>query len=721
MITWDAPYTVGEYNIAFEIIENRLIQGQWKAIGFVRRDMQIIVEDCDNRRPELIIPNDTCVVAGTNLENIRIRATDPDNDKVMIQGYGQLFDSTSLIFPSPARLSPHPSIFQPQPAEALFNWSTVCEHVRKRPYQIVFKATDQPGNNEPHLATFKVWNITVVGPKPVFAAPVVNTSDRSVMLKWEPYACQHATQMQIWRKVESSSFDPECETGMPSHLGFEMINTVPIKNAGGPVTSYVDNNGGKGLSPGAQYCYRLVAVYPAPDGSESLVSKEVCIEPFDIDIPLLTKVSVEQTDVAAGEIRLQWIQPPDYEILPGHILTWAVRRSTGFTRGADVITVATGLTQLDYLDQGLDTENCVYNYSIEMFDNGVLVGESPVASAVRLEVQAQVESIKLTWSAVVPWSNRIASFPKHIIKRGTGNPRDEDMVAIDTVDITTGFEYVDDDAIDPEESYCYKVETIGGYGNPTLPQLIRNFSQKICSMPGDTIPPCKPVLVANVDRCEDYFASVSCDKRNYTNTISWRTPADACGNDILYYRVYYSNSVTGQWEVFPEKIGDTVFIDNTLVMSFARCYRVAAVDRTLNVSELSDPICVDNCPHFEMPNVFTPNADGCNDVFSAFREYEDGREMCRSIEDIRSRCPRFVESVVFRVFSRWGNEVFTFDSKTSNVENPIFINWDGRNSDNRELSSGIYYWVADVTFIMIDPKRRNKTYKGWVHLIRGEN
>src|SRR5690606_18371275 len=49
-ITWDAPGAQGEYNIAFIIVEWRNINGQWFRLGFVRRDMQIIVEDCDNER-----------------------------------------------------------------------------------------------------------------------------------------------------------------------------------------------------------------------------------------------------------------------------------------------------------------------------------------------------------------------------------------------------------------------------------------------------------------------------------------------------------------------------------------------------------------------------------------------------------------------------------------------------------------------------------------------
>src|SRR5690606_24683959 len=66
-LTWDAPGMSGEYNIAFIIREWRFVQGNWYSIGFVRRDMQIIVDDCDNERPDLEVPDDVCVEAGSTL------------------------------------------------------------------------------------------------------------------------------------------------------------------------------------------------------------------------------------------------------------------------------------------------------------------------------------------------------------------------------------------------------------------------------------------------------------------------------------------------------------------------------------------------------------------------------------------------------------------------------------------------------------------------------
>ncbi|MGC3945608.1 MAG: hypothetical protein QM762_13995 [Chryseolinea sp.] len=205
-ITWDSPGAIGEYNIAFHVIEWRKKNGVWYKVGYVRRDMQIIVDDCDNQRPDLIMPADTCVVAGTTLK-ATIFGIDPDNDQVKIEAFSEIFN-----FPtgqSPATYTPVPKVddFRPSspPAQTKFEWNTECIHVKDQPYQVVFKITDKPKNG-PRLVTFKTWFIKVVGPAPVWEDAKLNLVNRTTELKWDPYFCQNAETMQVWRKVDGTNF-----------------------------------------------------------------------------------------------------------------------------------------------------------------------------------------------------------------------------------------------------------------------------------------------------------------------------------------------------------------------------------------------------------------------------------------------------------------------------------------------------------------------------------
>ncbi|MEO8732731.1 MAG: hypothetical protein ABI373_00230, partial [Flavobacteriales bacterium] len=82
-ITWNAPQVMGIYNIAFIVKEWRTnYTGVRSVIGWVERDMQVIVGNCDDRPPVIADVQDTCVEAGTVL-TFGVQATDPDAGQVI--------------------------------------------------------------------------------------------------------------------------------------------------------------------------------------------------------------------------------------------------------------------------------------------------------------------------------------------------------------------------------------------------------------------------------------------------------------------------------------------------------------------------------------------------------------------------------------------------------------------------------------------------------------
>jgi hypothetical protein len=724
-LTWDAPGTSGEYNIAFVVREWRRVNGIWISIGFVRRDMQIIVDDCDNERPELEVPEDVCVEAGTTL-NATILGTDPDGDSVKIEAFSEILNLADAQFP--AKVTPFPARFAKQPAELQFEWKTDCSHIKDQPYQVVFKITDKSSGSR--LVTFKTWFIRVVGPPPQWASATTDLATRSATLQWDPYLCQNAESIQIWRKVDSFAFDPDsCQTGMPEGLGYTLINTVNDAE-----TSYVDNNGGQGLASGAQYCYRLVATFPLPKGGESYVSDEICLDPILADKAVITNVTVDITsteDNSNGQITVRWAPP--FEADPVQFpppYTYQVVRADGDSADVNPVTVAT-VSDTSYVDMGLKTRDNIYNYRIIAVDSeGKLLDRSASASSVRLDADSEINSIRLTWRAVVPWSNQIQTPPnEHLIYRGPEGASDDQLVLIASVDVTAdGFTYLDEGPLDQNSAYCYKVMTRGAYGNPRIAEPLLNFSQKICAQPGDTIPPCKPLVPVAFDPvdCSAYTdQTATCDNNIFSNTIRWSRTQDDCQNDVSYYKIWVASTTTGKFVELPLEIRDTTYTDENLP-SFARCYRIQAIDRSGNESELSDPVCFDNCPYYELPNFFSPNNDNCNELFSAYaasnRSSPDGETgssgaACTGKLDptITARCARFVEKVVLHVYNRWGKEVYNYES---GGERTIFVDWDGRDLNGRELSTGVYYYVADVTFDSVDPAKQNQVIKGWVQLMR---
>jgi hypothetical protein len=618
------------------------------------------------------------------------------------------------------------------PAELEFEWNTECIHIKTQPYQVVFKITDNPPNG-PKLVTFKTWNITVVAPAPVWNSANLVLATRSTQLEWNEYTCSNAESMQIWRRVDSFNYDPvNCETGMPSFMGYTLIDEIPLKDlSNNPVTTYLDNNGGKGLAPGARYCYRLVAIFPLPKGGESYISDEICVGPLEADAPVITHVTVDKTGFGDGEITVNWLAPFDASPIqfppPYQYEVW---RGVGFT-GAPTTKIHAGRTSaLTMPDTGLDTEVQPYNYYVIAFDaGGVVIDTSAVASSVWLDAKPALDKIELNWQAFVPWSNRSQLYPRHLIYRSSTGSSEADMILIDSVDVNiNGFVYVDEGQwngvpLDDNTIYCYRVMTRGGYGNPQIGEPLENYSQILCTQLDDEDPPCQPEPPVPNDppQCANYEDAINfqCNQNIFSNQINWSRPKDLdCLNDVVSYDIYVSSVKGGTFVLRQTNVRDTFYVDANLP-SYARCYKIAAVDRSGNESELSEAICIDNCPYYELPNIFTPNDDGCNDKFSAYNDLLSGGESggpdCEISDENKKRCARFVRSVNFRVYNRWGKEVYGYQS---GGERTIYIDWDGRSDDGKELSTGVYYFVADVVFESVDPEKSKKTIKGWVQLLR---
>lgn len=632
-LVWDAPTKLGKYNVAMEINE-------WRngiRIGSIVRDMQIEVYETDNNPPENAALRDFCIEAGDTLR-YEVSATDPDNDNVTLL-------STSGIYTLDDCPAQFDSIsFGAGSATAMLSWIPCHENVREQPYDVLIKSEDN--NEDLELFDLDNFRIKVLGPPPVLTS--ASPSGEYVRLGWELYESDYIEGYNIYRREGSTDFQPDsCTAGLPADYGFEKVGFA----GGASTVSFIDTNGGEGLENGVEYAYRIVAVYP--NGAESKASNELT-SALIAGVPLITNVSVINTSPTGGEIFIAWAKPDRLDTIPAAgPYEYIIYRSEGFT-GDDFLPIdsvqTSDLNDTSYTDTQLNTLEQGYIYKIELYNdspgNRFLIGEPAVASSTFIELSPGDRKVRFTIRRNVPWVNY-----RYDIFRW-----DDALSSYDSVAGTNLLEYTDT-GLENGQEYCYYVKSNGSYQSPGLPKDMENLSQEACMTPVDNEPPCTP----------DLTVSSNCD--SLYNHVSWSVDDPDCFEDIAGYKLFYKLDFDGDLSLLAD-------FDNRNIMEYthypgdivAGCYAILAYDDEENESPLSIIICVDSCNFYEIPNVFTPNNDGNNDI-------------------LRAKTSGLVEKVDFKLFSRGGLLLFRTDVPR--------LNWDGTYK-GEIVKPGVYFYQCDV-------------------------
>jgi gliding motility-associated-like protein len=690
--TWRTPQRAGEYNIAFQIISYR----RGIAIDTTYRDMQVAIDNCNNNPPKIETIDKICVIAGQNIQ-FPVRATDPDaGQRVKLTALGGPF----VVTVNRAVFNGFPNFTTP-PVVDTFRWQTSCEHIAEHAYNVVFKANDNGFTNDTSgLVDLKTVQIKVVGPPP--QDPQVTTQTGQTTISWRrPYVCENAQNryfyaFSVWRRVGNNAFRIDtCTPGLEGR-GYERIIFDTVFQVVNGRYQFVDRT----VERGKTYCYRILAHFAkrttfneAYNLVASLPSAEVCIQ-LKRDVSLITKASVEVTDPSVGRVNLQWTKPvvgdldtvqnpPPYRFV--------VQRATGITRtnfqnvaGATFTSnTYAGLNDTTWLDNNLNTSQNGYTYRIGFyFKRDSLMGYSEPASTHFLSVASSDRINTLSWQKDVPWAN--LRYDIFRLNRQTGQ--------FDSIASTTQESYVDRGLVNKTE-YCYYLRANGSYGINGVPSPLENLSQRVCGTPIDTVPPCPPVLTVT-NNCD---TTGKVDISALINALKWSNPKNNCigSEDLVRYNLFYADTEGGAFQQIATitRLNDTTFSHkNPVNSSVAGCYYVTAQDSIGNVSRRSNVVCMDNCPVYFLPNAFTPNGDGDNEIFKPINQ-------------------RYISKVEFKVFNRWGGLVFE-------TENPS-LDWKGQNLKGEDLSSNTYFFTCKVYEQRVNGVvLGSKVLNGYIELIR---
>ena len=621
---WDSPVMQGEYNIAILIEEYRY----GVKVGEVVRDMQILITACNFKPPTIVAINDTCVNAGDSL----IFPVHAYDEIVSLEAYGDVFATASnnAIFNR---------IYGATSVTSNFFWATNCLHVRKQPYQITFKATNH--HQEISLTSLKTVRITVVCPAPqnLQASAFENT----INLSWNPTPCNNAAGYRIYRRVNSYGYIPaHCQTGVPAYTGYVEIGTTDINT-----TTFIDNNNTQGLLRGTMYCYMVIAYFA--DMSESYASNEACTF-LKNDVPIITNVSVMETDISFGKIELKWLKPTDFDTIqyPGPYY-YTINRKINYSSNFTTIATYNSIDSLYLIDSLQNTKENRLFYRIDFYNNTNnshhLIGSSDIASSVFLNLRSTDRKLILSWEEQTPWENY-----NYIIYR-------ENNGVFDSIGEINSSPFTDNNLINGQ-TYCYYVEARGEYSNNIFPRPLINLSQKTCAVPVDNVPPCTSILQGNTD-CK-------------TIDLQWTFPDTCDQTDIFKIYLYYRNDMSADYTLLDSISPTATTYQIRNLPSVIGCFSLLNMDSAGNKSHYSEALCfdVDVCNAYKLPNVFSPNGDGINDFFMPF-QYD------------------FVESIEMYIYDRWGALVF----KTKNPD----ILWDGTNQLTKQpCVAGVYFYVCDV-------------------------
>ena len=400
----------------------------------------------------------------------------------------------------------------------------------------------------------------------------------------------------------------------------------------------------------------------------------------------MTHADIVVTDEVIGEVNVGWSPPTEMDTLvfPLPYYYKVFRNNNQIAEIADT----------NFIDIGINTTSVQHFYKVEAWsttsEGDFIVGGSVPASTPFINLVGNDNSIDIMLDVIVPWYN-----VKFYIERKSFNQ--PDFSPLDTVELSDSKPiiseviYSDTGLVNGTE-YCYRVKCEGSYDAPGIESPLFNWAQNACATPYDYTPPCPPILEV-LPNCPDEI-----------DEMNWWGATD-CADDVMGYSLYWAMFEGDSLLPYAYFDSDTSYIFNEFDQegSIAGCFAVTALDSlnlrpngdySRNESVFSNIICVDNCPFYFLPNVFSPNQDDVNDLFKPFDW-------------------KFIDSVDVVIHNRWGEAVF----RTKDVN----VNWDGTYNQSTEfVPDGVYYYTV-VAYTRRLSGIVSEKFSGNVHLFGGHS
>jgi gliding motility-associated-like protein len=119
----------------------------------------------------------------------------------------------------------------------------------------------------------------------------------------------------------------------------------------------------------------------------------------------------------------------------------------------------------------------------------------------------------------------------------------------------------------------------------------------------------------------------------------------------------------------PDGLSCTICPDPTATPTVTTTYTVTGIDNNGCIANSRITVEINPCEDFAVPNIFTPNGDGTNDLLAI------------SI--------KAVDAYSLSIFDRWGTLIFNTNTTTDY--------WDGKTKNGSNAPDGVYYYIIKAT------------------------
>jgi gliding motility-associated-like protein len=183
---------------------------------------------------------------------------------------------------------------------------------------------------------------------------------------------------------------------------------------------------------------------------------------------------------------------------------------------------------------------------------------------------------------------------------------------------------------------------------------------------------------------------------DYNVYLSWNSYASWNNNVKNYILEFYDNKTHTYSQVAILPNTDSTYTDTKFYSTdSAYCYRVKAIEDLQSPPDtsISNLAYIFLPPRINVPNAFSPNGDGINDIFYAQGIF------------IQNLTGEASHDYRLRIYDRWGTQLFETDDLNDG--------WDGT-YQKKPCEIGVY--IYELSALGFDNRRFN--YKGTVQLLR---